>query len=110
MAMAAREELLQQEVRELTEILRDEDSTELHELLKAKGLRASETVLAGMIWGEDGSEFGALLTKSQKCILFELAPSGSLSRWDTIDDPSTLTYAFEAVSVGLSMMQSGQIV
>jgi hypothetical protein len=107
--MPTREELLQQEVRELTEILRDESSTELQALLASKGLRASETVLAGMIWGEDGSEFGALLTKSEQCIVFETAPDGSLIRWETVDDPGTLTYAFQAVSVGLSMMRSGQI-
>jgi hypothetical protein len=107
--MPTREELLQQEVRELTEILRDKSSTKLQALLTSKGLRASETVLAGMIWGEDGSEFGALLTKNEQCIVFETAPDGSLIRWETVDDPGTLTYAFQAVSVGLSMMRSGQI-
>lgn len=107
--MPTGEELLEQEVRELTEILRAKNSAKLQALLASKGLLASETVLAGMIWGQDGSELGALLTKNQECIVFETAPDGSLIRWETVDDLDTLTDAFQAVSVGLSMMRSGQI-
>ena len=57
------EALLQQEVRELTDLLRNERSfADLRELLTAKERRASQVILAGLIDGEDTSRYGAILT------------------------------------------------
>ena len=104
------EELLQQEVRELTELLRDADGcAELRAALAAKGLAASETVLAGLIEGEDESQYGVVITPAQKLIRFEIAPNGSLIRWELVDEREDLTSAFLAVSVGLDMVRNGQI-
>ena len=49
-----------------------------------------------------------LLTASQECVLFETAPEGSIPRWEIIDKPDTLS-DFQAASVGISMMRSGEI-
>lgn len=103
-------EQLQQEVRELTELLRHAGTfADLRDALTAKGLPASEVVLAGLIEGEDESRYGVLLTTNQGCVRFETAPNGSLTRWETVDEPHALTSDFQAVSVGISMMRSGQI-
>jgi hypothetical protein len=104
------EELLQQEVRELTDLLRHADSfADLRDVLAARGTPASETILAGLIESEDESRYGVILTAGQKCVRFETAPNGSLARWETIDEPDALTSDFQAVSVGISMMRRGQI-
>jgi hypothetical protein len=103
-------ELLQQEVRELTNLLRHADSfADLREVLAAKGLLAPEVILVGLIESEDESQYGVILTASQECVRFETASDGSLTRWETIDEPDILTADFEAVSVGISMVKCGQI-
>jgi hypothetical protein len=103
-------ELLELEVRELTDLLRHDDSSaNIRDLLAAKDLDASTTILAGLIDGIDGSRYGVVLTRSQKCIAFEMAPDDSLMRWEIVDEPDALTSAFQAVSVGISMLRSGQI-
>ena len=104
------EHLLQQEVRELTDLLRHAGSfAELRDALAARGSPASETILAGLIEGEDGSRYGVILTASQECVRFETASNGSITRWELIDKPDALTSDFQAVSVGISMMRSGEI-
>ncbi len=104
------EELLQQEVRELTDLLRHADSfADLRDALAARGSSASETILAGLIEGEDESRYGVILTANQECVRFETAPNGSITGWEIIDKPDALTSDFQAVSVGISMMRSGEI-
>jgi len=111
--MAARrppDELLQLEVRELTGLLRHHDSfAGFCDTLAAKGIPASVAILAGLIEGEDERRLGAILTPGQECVLFETARDDSLIRWEIIDDPRTLRYAFKAVLVGIAMVRSGQI-
>jgi hypothetical protein len=104
------EKLLQQEVRELTDLLREEDSLAgLRAALAARGALASETILLGLFASEDESQYGVVLTASRECVRFETAPGGSLTRWEIIDDPETLACDFPAVSVGVSMAESGQV-
>ena len=104
------DELLEQEVRELTDLLRHEDSSaNIRGVLAAKGVDAARTILAGLIDGLDGSRYGVVLTPSQECVVFEMAPNDSLVRWEIINEPDSLTAAFQAVSIGISMLRSGQI-
>jgi hypothetical protein len=104
------EELLQLEVRELTDLLRRDDSfAHLRDMLAAKEIPASATILAGLIEREDLSSYGVILTPRKECVLFETAPDDSLIRWEVIDDPETLTNAFQAVLVGVAMVRAGQI-
>jgi hypothetical protein len=101
----------QLQVRELTELLRDDESmADLREILTAKGLDASKTVLAALTGGEDNWDHGVIITPDQKCVFFETDADDSLVRWETIDDPATLVNAFgDAPSVALSMMRNGEI-
>lgn len=104
------EELLRQEVRELTDLLRHADSfADLRAALAARGSPASGTILAGLIEGEDESRYGVMLTASQECVQFETAPNSSITRWEIIDKPDALSSDFQAVSVAISMMRSGEI-
>lgn len=97
------EELRELEVRELTDLLRHADSSaNIRDVLAAKGLAASRTILAGLIDGMDGSRYGVVLTPSQECIVFEMAPDDSLVKWEIIDEPGSLTADFRAVSIGIS--------
>jgi hypothetical protein len=69
-------ELLQQEVRELTDLLRHADSfADLRGALAGRGVPASETILAGLYESEDYSKTGVILTASQECIRFEPPPT-----------------------------------
>lgn len=98
------------EVRELTDLLRHADSfADLRDTMAAKRISASGAILAGLIESEDCSSYGVALTPGQDCVLFETAPDGSLIRWEIIDDPRTLTRAFEAVLVGIAMVRADQI-
>lgn len=91
-------------------LLQNEDSfTDLRDTLAARGLSASQTILAGLIEGEDESQYGVILTAGGKCILFEIASNSSVARWEIIDEPDALTSDFQAVSVGMSMISKGQI-
>jgi len=105
------EELLQLEVRELTDLLRHHDSfAGFRDTLAAKGIPASVSILAGLIEGEDERRFGVILTAAgRECALFETARDDLLIRWEIIDDPRTLGYAFQAVLVGIAMVRAGQI-
>jgi hypothetical protein len=104
------EELLRLEVRELTDLLRHHDSfAGFRDTLAAKGIPASVAILAGLIEGEDERRFGVILTAGQECVLFETARDDSLIRWEIIDDPRALGYAFQAVLVGIAMVRAGQI-
>jgi hypothetical protein len=104
------EEQLEQEVRELTDLLRtDATFADLREALATKGLSASDTILAGLVEGEDESRYGVVLTADRQCVLFESDPDGSLIRWEIVEDPSTLTTDFQAVGVGIAMQKEGQI-
>lgn len=110
MARIPPEELLRLEVRELTDLLRHHDSfADFRDLLASRGSPAFETILAGLIEGEDRSRYGVILTASRECILFETAPNRSLTRWEIIDEPDALTSDFQAVAVGVCMMKKGQI-
>ena len=65
MAKMPAEELLRQEVEELTDLMRHSPSfADFREALAEKGLTASQTVLAGLIEGEDESRCGVIFTKN----------------------------------------------
>ena len=50
----------------------------------------SETILAGLIGSEDHGEYGVVLTAAAQCIVFETGPEGSLTRWEHVEDITTL--------------------
>jgi hypothetical protein len=70
--MAARlppEELLQLEVRELTDLLRHHESfAGFRDTLASKGIPASAAILAGLIESKDERRYGVILTPGQECI------------------------------------------
>jgi hypothetical protein len=68
-------------------------------LPKGRGLRAAT----------DESQYGVLVTASQECVRFEIAPDGRLTRWELIEQPEALTADFQAVSVGIAMKRGGDI-
>lgn len=103
--------MFRQQVRELTDLLRQSPSMAyFRDILATKGLPASKTILAGLIDSEDNSQYGVIITAAQECIVFETAGDDSLIKWETVKDPSTLTDDFgDAASVGLSMLRNGEI-
>ena len=106
----SRDEQFQQEVRELTHLLRNADSfADLRVALAAKEVSASETILAVLIEDEDESRYGVLVTAKQECVRFECAPDGWLTRWEIIQDPEALTADVQAVAVGIAMKRGGEI-
>ena len=54
-------------------------------------------------------EYGVVPTAAVQCIVFETGPEGSLTRWEHVEDVTTLENAFEAVAVGVSMQRRGLI-
>jgi hypothetical protein len=108
--MPPAEHLLRQEITELTDLLRHADAfADLRVALAAKGSPAAKTILAGLIEGEDGSRYGVVITPSQECLRFETTPNGSITRWELISKPDALAPDFQAVSIGISMVRSGEI-
>jgi hypothetical protein len=105
-----RQELLELEVSELTDLLRTDDSfSNLRSLLVLKRLDPHQTVLAGLIDGEDESRYGVFLTADDECIVFEIDSSRTLVRWEVVDNLDSLAGSFSAVGVAVMMRQAGRL-
>lgn len=108
--MSEKTELLRQEVRELTDMLRSSDDfNELKDALTARNISVQETTLAGFIESEDEEGYGAIITRDLRCIAWETDEDGSITRWETIDNPESLLSSFAAISVGISMVRDHEI-
>jgi hypothetical protein len=108
--MTSPEGLFKDEVVELTELLRTDASLDaLRSLLENRGLRADETILAGLIDSEDMSQYGVLLTREARLVAFEIAPDGAVRRWDDVEDPRLLEADFQAVAVAVDLQRRGEI-
>jgi hypothetical protein len=104
------QEELRQEVTELTELMReDSDFADIRTILSAQGLPPGETLLAGLISGEDDRQHGVLIADAGQCVLFETDARGTLIRWETVDDIARLENDFDAVAVGVEMKRNGEI-
>ncbi|SCL36239.1 hypothetical protein GA0070624_5498 [Micromonospora rhizosphaerae] len=104
------EEELRLEVEELTDLLReDSDFADLRDLLAARGLRASDVLLAGFISGEDNSQYGVLIAADLQCIQFEINSARRLILWETIEDVGVLANDFAAVAIGMAMRRAGHL-
>ncbi|WP_132349138.1 hypothetical protein [Micromonospora sp. 15K316] len=99
---------LRLEVSELTALLRDDgDFSGIRDAVTSRGLSPADTVLAGLVSGEDGSQYGVLVVGAGECVLFEIDPHGSLIRWEVVGDISTLERDFDAIAVGVEMKLTG---
>jgi hypothetical protein len=104
------DELLRQEVRELTDLLRTDDAfADLREVLTARGLSASGTLLAGLIDGEDNCRYGAFVTTAGEIIRFECAPDDRVVLWEQVDDPAAWLVDFQAIEIAVAMKEAGLI-
>ena len=103
-------EQLREEVTELSDLLRTDDAFgDLRDLLAAHGLLVSETLLAGLIEGEDERRYGVFVTAHLDFVRFEILKNGRLTLWEIVDDPDTLAEDFGAAAVGITMKRAGQI-
>lgn len=95
---------LESEVRELTRLLREDPSfDDIRSALVAKGIAVSNVILAGLIEGEDESQYGVAITSGLKCIRFDLAADGSVTEWAEVVDIDSLTVDFQAVKVAVQL-------
>lgn len=96
------------EVEELTELLReDSDFADLRRIVTAQGLALDDTLLAGLISGEDDSQYGVLIGEAGRCYVFQTDSRGAMTRWEAVEDVSVLADDFDAVAVGVEMKRSG---
>jgi hypothetical protein len=104
------DELLRQEVCELTHLLRtDETFADLREVLAGRGLSASDTLLAGLIDGEDNSRYGVFVPAVGRLIPFECAPDGQVVLGEPVDDPAAWLMDFQAIEIAIAMKEAGVI-
>ncbi len=101
------DDLLEQEVDELTEMLRNDASWEgLRNALAMRGFAADEVLLAGFMEDEADGEYGAIVTRSGQVYEYERdtgrnAPAG-FTRFERVVDASKLSRdAYPAVEVAL---------
>jgi hypothetical protein len=108
--MTASDDQLRQEVSELTDLLRNDDSfADVRAVLAKKGLSASGVILAGFLESVDERTHGVIITQGDACIQFECERTGTLSRWEVVENPEDVTYKFEALPMGIAMKQRGEI-
>ncbi|MGI5178416.1 hypothetical protein ACQEVZ_18985 [Dactylosporangium sp. CA-152071] len=102
---------LRQEVVELTELLRDDESfRDVYNLVISKGLTIGDVLLAGLVENEDtGDQYGLLVVEDGQCVVFELDRYGSVKHWERIDDVSVLDDEFFTVAVAVAMKRSGDV-
>jgi len=104
------QESLEEEVRELTHLFRaDESFVDLRNALSSRGLSVSETVLAGLIEGEDESCYGVVVGLDGGCARFEMTPDGMFTQWETVHDLDSLSSDFQAVRVAFDMVRGGHV-
>jgi hypothetical protein len=104
------EEQLRQEVRELTDLLRTDGSfADLRDVLAARGLLVSQTLLAGLIEGEDEHQYGVFITAGLELVRFEIGRNAQLISWKIVDDPDVLAEDFASAAIGITMKRAGQI-
>lgn len=72
--------------------------------LTSQGVAPADTLLAGLISGDTDSQYGVLIVRSGRCLLFETDSCGVLIRWENVDELSVLVDDFDAVAVGVEMM------
>ena len=105
------QEELEEEVGELTHLLRgDKSFVDLRNALSAEGLSVSETVLAGLIEGEDESLYGVVVGLDGGCARFEMASDGKFTQWETVHDLDSLSSDFQAVRVAFDMVRGGHLI
>ena len=103
-------EKCRQEVIELTALMRDDsDFSDIREILASKHLLPANTLLAGLVSGEDDSQYGILIVDAGQCILFDINSDRSLIRWESVDDISVLERDFDAIAVGVEMKLNGEV-
>jgi hypothetical protein len=103
-------DLLRQEVIELTDLMRnDSDFSDIREVVLAKGLPLNDTLLAGLIEGEEENRYGALVTSSGQCITFLIDSVGRLVEWNLIEDTSVLSDDFDAIAIGVQMKLDSEL-
>ena len=104
------DDLLRQEVRELTQLMR-EDATlaDVRAVLAAHELQEDDVVLAGLIDSEDNSRYGVLVDGNAVATIFETAPDGAVTRWQRLDDPADASNDFQAVQAAVAMIRSGEV-
>ncbi|RKN18956.1 hypothetical protein D7147_16275 [Micromonospora musae] len=101
---------LRLEVAKLTSLMRDDsDFSDLRDVLTSKDLPPGDTLLAGLVSGEDDSQYGVLVVGAGECVLFEIDSHGSLIRWEVVDDISALEDDFDAIAVGVEMKSNGEL-
>lgn len=105
------EQLLEQEVHELTEMLRTDPILEgLRQALSKRGFAYSDVLLAGFMESEDERERGAIVSKSGEVYKYERETSANaptefktFSRVKNVD--RLIRDEFEAVRVALQMVK-----
>jgi hypothetical protein len=99
---------LRDEVRELTQFLRNDESfSDLRELLASHGISPLDTVLGGLIEREDESRYGFFVVNdAYRC--FIVTKTGELSKWEETN-AAALSDDFDAVDIALTMMRNGEI-
>jgi len=104
MSGTSSEALKKLEVEELTELLRtDVAFADLRAALTTHHMQLDECLLGGLIDGEDGSSYGVFVCRDGVCIVFEKVRSGEFIRWERVEDPESLTCAFGAINVAISL-------
>ena len=97
-------EALKRDVEEMTELLRTDDAfADLRAALTAYHMRLDECLLGGLIGGEDESTYGVFVCRDGVCTVFEKVRSGEFIRWERVEDPDSLTSAFDAIYVAIAL-------
>lgn len=100
--------LLTQEVEELTVLLREDQAFEdLRNVLLSRGISVADTLLGGLIEGEDESRYGVFVLRDGECVVFDQDATGDIRRWESVQDIGLLGNDFKAIRVALSIRSSG---
>jgi len=96
--------LLQQEVEELTDLLRnDEILADLRALLVKAGHEPTIVLLAGFLENAEGFQGGVIVTSEREVYEFErdVSQTDSFQRWEKVDNISALLDTYPAVLIAL---------
>ena len=100
--------LLQQEIEELTDLLRNNpDWNDLRKALLRKNINPDDILLAGFMEDEENHKFGVIVTQNGEILNYErdtAFDNFEFSKWEKVKDIEKLSDTFPAVKIALKII------
>lgn len=112
MKKASEEKLLEQEVQELTALLRTNTALKgLRNQLEERGLNPNKCIMGGFYEDEHDNQFGMIITDKKELYYFDINwRTEKLKKWERRESADSFTEDFAAARIAVSLAEKGDLV